>query len=114
MHELSGDEADGGWFAEDYARSAALDMPVVFSEGGPRSTVREERGMKCPDCGSRATVIDTRQRFTHVTRRHFCDTCQKRFTTFEFVVDTVEPKANRRNPEQMAAMREKSSRGKRK
>ena len=43
MHELSGDEADGGWDEEDDARSAALDMPVVYSEGGPRSTVREER-----------------------------------------------------------------------
>lgn len=69
--------------------------------------------MNCPECGSRATIIDTRQRSTHVTRRHFCDTCQERFTTFEFVVDTVGPKPNRRNSEQMAVIREKSSRGKR-
>lgn len=44
--------------------------------------------MRCPECNTRATVIDTRQRPSHVTRRHFCDACQKRFTTFEVVVET--------------------------
>lgn len=49
MHELSGDKAGGGWFAEDYAWSAALDLSLVFSEGGPRSTVREEGEMNTED-----------------------------------------------------------------
>ena len=70
--------------------------------------------MRCPDCGSRATVIDTRHRPSHVTRRHFCDACQKRFTTFEVVVETPGPAVNRPTAEHMAQMRELSSRGKNK
>lgn len=69
--------------------------------------------MRCPECNTRSTIIDTRHRPTHVTRRHFCAECEKRFTTFEIVVETSGPAINRPTPEQMAKIRELSSRGKR-
>ena len=45
MYELSGNEAGRGWVTKGDARAAALDLSLVFSEGCPRSTVREEGEM---------------------------------------------------------------------
>ena len=66
--------------------------------------------MKCPNCNSRSTVIDTRQLKSHVRRRHICDGCNLRFTTHEKVVDTGEVAAGRRTPEHMAEMRKQANR----
>ena len=54
LYKLSGNEAHRGWDAKGDARGSALVMPVVFSEIGSRSTVREEGEMSyCrlgPEC----------------------------------------------------------------
>jgi transcriptional regulator NrdR family protein len=66
--------------------------------------------VKCPNCNSRSTVMDTRQLKSHVRRRHICDSCSIRFTTHEKVVDTGELAGGRRTPEHMAEMRKQANR----
>ena len=39
--------------------------------------------MRCPDCGARAEVLDSRPRSDGVRRRRRCTSCRRRFTTFE-------------------------------
>ena len=40
--------------------------------------------MRCPDCGARAEVLDSRPRPDGaVRRRRECTSCQRRFTTVE-------------------------------
>lgn len=47
--------------------------------------------MKCPACNSRNTrVLETRERSSGiVARRHLCNDCGKRHTTFELPADAV-------------------------
>ena len=40
--------------------------------------------MRCPECGARAEVLDSRPRPDGgVRRRRRCTSCERRFTTFE-------------------------------
>ncbi|MBQ8515488.1 MAG: transcriptional repressor NrdR [Ruminococcus sp.] len=42
--------------------------------------------MKCPFCGEKDTrVLDSRPAETRIRRRRECESCQKRFTTYEVV-----------------------------
>ena len=54
LYNLSGNEAYRRWDAKGDARGSSLDLSLVFSEIGPRSTVREEGEMSyCrlgPEC----------------------------------------------------------------
>jgi transcriptional regulator NrdR family protein len=44
--------------------------------------------VSCPACRQvRSHVIDSRQTAEGVRRRRVCDACQRRFTTYEMVVD---------------------------
>ena len=65
--------------------------------------------MKCPECKSKATAIDTRHVQDYVRRRFTCESCKIRFTTHEKVVVTI-ARGGRRTPEHMAEMRKLSSR----
>ena len=57
MYELSGNEAHRGGDAKGDARCSSLDLSLVFSEVGPRSTVREEREMNREDIISMAREV---------------------------------------------------------
>lgn len=39
--------------------------------------------MRCPECGEAMACIDSRPSGNTVWRRHKCDRCGKRFTTYE-------------------------------
>ncbi len=41
--------------------------------------------MKCPACGSRSRVIDSRESGDCVRRRRCCDRCSQRWTTYELI-----------------------------
>jgi transcriptional repressor NrdR len=50
--------------------------------------------MKCPFCGKRSKIIDSRQKKDYYFRRHECPACKKRFTTHEvYDKDYNAPKA---------------------
>lgn len=40
--------------------------------------------MICPYCGSKSTIIDTRQRLTYVYRHQRCRSCRRMFSTREY------------------------------
>lgn len=60
--------------------------------------------MKCPACAARATVLETRERRAHITRRHLCPACQLKFTTKE-IMFYPKPRAPGRTAEQMVQVR---------
>lgn len=66
--------------------------------------------MKCPECKSKATAIDTRHVQDYVRRRFICGNCKIRFTTHEKVVDTGPVRGGRRTAEHMAEMRKLANR----
>lgn len=39
--------------------------------------------MKCPKCGSKTFIFDSREKDNRMWRRRMCDTCGYRFTTEE-------------------------------
>lgn len=39
--------------------------------------------MKCPKCGNKARVVQSREMSATVYRRRQCDECGQRFTTYE-------------------------------
>lgn len=46
--------------------------------------------MKCPHCGdANSRVVDTRSTGDGIRRRRQCETCQKRFTTYEHVAASL-------------------------
>lgn len=46
--------------------------------------------MKCPHCGdANSRVVDTRSTGDGIRRRRECETCQKRFTTYEHVAASL-------------------------
>ncbi|MEZ4768341.1 MAG: transcriptional regulator NrdR [Caldilineales bacterium] len=46
--------------------------------------------MKCPHCGDvNSRVVDTRSTGDGIRRRRQCETCQKRFTTYEHVAASL-------------------------
>ncbi len=45
--------------------------------------------MKCPYCDGTAHVVDTREGQGTIRRRRECETCHKRFTTYERVAQIV-------------------------
>lgn len=42
--------------------------------------------MKCPVCGKKSSVFDSRYENDYVRRRRFCPECHERFTTYEMSV----------------------------
>ncbi len=58
--------------------------------------------MRCPYCGSEdLSVIDTRSTNDGIRRRRICNTCKRRFTTYERVEEfniTVKKRDNTREP----------------
>ena len=67
--------------------------------------------MKCPQCFSRSTVLEKRERQDFVTRRHQCASCGYRFTTHEtIVISKYASEGGKKTPEHMAAMREIANR----
>lgn len=50
------------------------------------------KGMKCPHCGSvdGSRIIDVRDAGEARRRRHICDRCSQRFTTYEISADEYE------------------------
>lgn len=57
--------------------------------GKPRGAYK---GMKCPHCGSvdGSRIIDTRDANEARRRRHVCDKCEQRFTTYEISAEEYE------------------------
>lgn len=60
--------------------------------------------MKCPKCGSKTRIIDSRQAGKRVVvskdynyegdkirRRHICSSCETRFTTIEVLCEIIKP-----------------------
>jgi transcriptional regulator NrdR family protein len=50
---------------------------------------RESGGMTCT-CGGASIVIETRNSGNRRRRRHECQKCQKRFTTYEISAEEIE------------------------
>ena len=42
--------------------------------------------MKCPICGKRGAVLDSRYTETYIRRRRICTECGERYTTYEMSV----------------------------
>lgn len=42
--------------------------------------------MKCPVCGKKSSVFDSRYENDYVRRRRFCPNCLERFTTYEMSI----------------------------
>lgn len=54
--------------------------------------------MKCPFCGGKSRILDSRQRIKYYKRRHECIVCHKKFTTHEvYAEDYTKPKAYIKN-----------------
>ena len=58
---------------------------------GETMRTKEFHGLPCPKCDSRTWIIDSRyaKKAKAVYRRHQCDKCKFRFTTYESIFDKV-------------------------
>ena len=43
--------------------------------------------MKCIICGKKTIVLESRHQRQWIRRRHYCENCEQRFTTYETTLD---------------------------